>query len=121
MTDKEIFAKNLNYYMKANGKTRNDLCQALGFNYYTLTDWVNGKKMPRMDKVTKLAEYFGIRKSDLIEEKLTEEKEKDNDIMVNIIVRMRTDKEFFSVVESLNSLDSAKLKGVSEMLQAFTK
>lgn len=69
MTDKEIFARNLNYYMKENGKTRNDLCQALDFNYYTVTDWVKGKKMPRMDKVTKLAAYFGIQKSDLIEDK----------------------------------------------------
>lgn len=68
MDDREIFSRNLNYYMKANGKTRNDLCQALDFNYYTVTDWVNGKKMPRMDKVTKLAEYFGIRRSDLIED-----------------------------------------------------
>lgn len=68
MTDKEIFARNLNYYMSINGKSRNDLCHALGFNYYTVTDWVNAKKMPRMDKVTKLAEYFCIRKSDLIED-----------------------------------------------------
>ena len=69
MTDKEILATNLKMYMQLNNKTRNDVCQALGFNYYTFTDWVNAKKMPRMDKITKLAEYFGIQKSDLIEQK----------------------------------------------------
>jgi len=46
-----------------------DICEALGFSYYTVTDWVKGKKMPRMDKVEKLAKYFGCLISDLIEEK----------------------------------------------------
>jgi len=54
-------------------KTRRDVCDALGFNYYTFTDWVKGKKFPRMDKVEMLADYFGILKSDLIEDKEQEE------------------------------------------------
>ena len=69
MDNKNIFAKNLNYYMEENGKSRRDICEALGFSYYTFTDWVKGKKYPRMDKVEMLANYFGILKSDLIEEK----------------------------------------------------
>lgn len=75
MDNKSIFAKNLNYYMAQNGKTRRDVCQALGFSYYTFSDWCNGKKYPRMDKVEMLADYFGVLKSDLIEEKV-EKKEK---------------------------------------------
>jgi transcriptional regulator with XRE-family HTH domain len=55
--------------MEINGKSRRDVSEAIGVSYYTLTDWVNGKKYPRMDKVEKLAEYFGIMKSDLIEDK----------------------------------------------------
>ena len=121
MGNKSIFAKNLQRQMDLHGKTRRDVCQALGFNYYTYSDWVNGKKYPRMDKVEKLADYFGILKSDLIEEKLTEEKEKDNDTIASIIIRMRTDKEFMSVVEKLYVLDSSKINGVAEMLNAFTK
>ena len=69
MNNKSIFARNLKYYMDLNNKSRNDLCDALGFSYYTVSDWVNGKKYPRMDKVEMLANYFGILKSDLIEEK----------------------------------------------------
>ena len=121
MENKSIFAKNLQRQMDLHGKSRRDVCQALGFSYYTYSDWVNGKKYPRMDKVEMLAEYFGILKSDLIEEKLTEEKEKDNDALASIIIRMRTDEDFFSVVEKLYALDTAKIKGVDEMLNAFTK
>ena len=61
--------------MAINKKTRREVCADLGFSYYTFSDWVNGKKYPRMDKVEMLANYFGILKSDLIEDK-SEENEK---------------------------------------------
>lgn len=72
MDNKSVFAKNLQYQMDLNKKTRKDVCEALGFSYYTFSDWVKGKKYPRMDKVEMLANYFGVLKSDLIEEKPTE-------------------------------------------------
>jgi len=121
LENKRIFAKNLKKHMELKGKTRREICAELGLNYYTFSDWANGKKYPRIDKVELLADYFGIQKSDLIEEKMTPEKEKDNEAMVSIIVRMRKDKDFLSVVEELNSLDSEKIKAVREMLKAFRK
>lgn len=69
MDNKNIFSKNLKKYMDLYGKSRRQICEELGFNYYTFSDWVNAKKYPRMDKVELLAEYFGIKKSDLIEER----------------------------------------------------
>lgn len=74
MDNKYVFANNLNHYMKKYGKSRRDISEALGISYYTVTDWVNGKKYPRMDKVEMLANYFGILKSDLIEEGGVEDK-----------------------------------------------
>lgn len=69
MDNKSIFARNLQRQMDINGKTRRDVCDALSFSYYTFSDWVSGKKYPRMDKVEMLANYFGVLKSDLIEDK----------------------------------------------------
>ena len=74
MDNKNIFSENLKEYMRINGKSRNEVCDALGISYYTFSDWVNGKKYPRMDKVEMLADYFGILKSDLIEEKCIDKK-----------------------------------------------
>ena len=54
--------------MRINHKSRKDLSDALGISYFTITAWVNGTKYPRMDKVELLANYFGVLKSDLIEE-----------------------------------------------------
>lgn len=69
MDNKNIFASNLKKYMKLYKISRTDISEALGISYFTVSDWVNGKKYPRMDKVEMLANYFGIKKSDLIEDK----------------------------------------------------
>lgn len=69
MDNKEIFSINLKRYMEKKGVSRQELSKILGVSYFTITDWVNGKKYPRMDKVEMLADYFGILKSDLIEDK----------------------------------------------------
>lgn len=69
MDNKNIFALNLKRYMQEKEKSRKEVSEAIGVSYYTFSDWVNGKKYPRMDKVEKLANYFGILKSDLIEDK----------------------------------------------------
>lgn len=67
--NKEIFSGNLKFYMQKFDKTRKDVCDDLGFKYTTFSDWVNGKKYPRIDKIEMLANYFGVEKSDLIEDK----------------------------------------------------
>lgn len=64
---KKIFSKNLNYFMELNGKTQIDIINDLGFNKSSVSTWCNGTRLPRMDKVDALAKYFGINRSDLIE------------------------------------------------------
>lgn len=66
---KRIFSKNLRKYMSLNNKTQVDLINNLGFNKSAVSTWCNGTRLPRMDKVDALAKYFGIRRSDLIEDK----------------------------------------------------
>lgn len=119
--NKKIFAANLSYYIERSGRSQKELADMLGVATSTFNNWVKGQKYPRIDKIEMLANYFGILKSDLIEEKLTQEKEKDNELLAKIIVRMRTDKDFRDSVESLYLLDSAKINGVQKMLQAFAK
>ena len=119
VNNKNIFAENLRRYMEEAGKTRRDICEALGISYFTISSWVNGTKYPRMDKVEMLAQYFGIQKSDLIEERLTPEKEKDADFLAEIFVRMRTEAEYGDLVKFLFRYDAAKCKGIHQMLRAF--
>jgi transcriptional regulator with XRE-family HTH domain len=67
--NKETFAKNLRYYLKLYGKDQKEIATIVGVAPSTFNEWVKAKKYPRMDKIEILANYFGILKSDLIEEK----------------------------------------------------
>lgn len=67
MGNKEVLANNLKYYMDKHNVTRNDLVDDLNIAYMTISDWINAKTYPRIDKIELLAHYFQIEKSDLIE------------------------------------------------------
>lgn len=117
MDNKNIFATNLKRYMALRGKSRKDISEALGISYYTVTDWVKGKKYPRMDKVEMLAQYFGILKSDLIEEKTEEHRvmQQKNSTLAGLTVRMRKDAEFLSVVEIISELSPEQLASIKQV------
>jgi transcriptional regulator with XRE-family HTH domain len=121
MDNKNIFATNLKRYMALNEKSRKDISEALGISYYTVTDWVKGKKYPRMDKVEMLADYFGILKSDLIEEKTEEHREmqQKNSTLAELTVKMRTDSELFSLFEGIAQLNPEQLASVKQVVNAF--
>lgn len=67
--NREVMAANIKYFMTLHGKTRKQMCEDLGFAYSTFSDWVNGKKYPRIDKIEMMANYFNISKADLVERK----------------------------------------------------
>ena len=115
--NKDVLAKNLKKYILKSGKDRSTVAEDLDLSYSTLTDWVNGKKYPRIDNIEKLAGYFNVSKSDLIED--FEEIKKDNDRLATIIVKLRMNKELLDVVERLVSLDKAKLESLSRLLDTF--
>ncbi|GAW63103.1 peptidase s24-like protein [Ligilactobacillus acidipiscis DSM 15836] len=66
--NKEVMSANIKKYMDRNGIDRSKLASDLGQAYTTVSDWVNGKTYPRIDKIEMLADYFHIEKADLVEE-----------------------------------------------------
>lgn len=70
--NKEIFAKNLAYYLERSGRDQREVAEVVGVAPSTFNEWMKAKKYPRIDKIEILANYFGILKSDLIE-KVSEE------------------------------------------------
>lgn len=65
--NKDVMAKNIQRYMNINNVERNDICKAIGVPYTTFSDWINAKTYPRIDKIEMMANYFKIKKSDLVE------------------------------------------------------
>lgn len=85
--NKKVMAENLQYYIGLSGKTQKELCEIVGVAYSTFNDWVNGKKYPRIDKIEIMANYFGILKSDLIEDKRMKEQPEEMAVLAASIMR----------------------------------
>ena len=99
---KEVFARNLRYYMERKGKNQRELAEIIGVSAPTMNDWINAKKYPRIDKIEMLANYFGILKSDLIEEKKIGDVPEDADFHAKILM----DKEVLEMLEVYYSLNN---------------
>jgi transcriptional regulator with XRE-family HTH domain len=66
--DASVFSKNLVRYIERSDKTQRELARVVGVSPSTICDWTRGRAYPRMDKLQKLADYFGISKSELVED-----------------------------------------------------
>lgn len=66
--NKEVFARNLAIYLHRSGKSQREMADIVGVSSSTFNEWMKAKKYPRIDKIELMANYFGILKSDLIEE-----------------------------------------------------
>lgn len=67
--NKEIMAQNIRYYMEEKGIQSKDMCDVLDVPSSTFSYWINAKTYPRIDKIEKMANFFGITKADLVEER----------------------------------------------------
>lgn len=67
--NREVFSNNLIRLMSEKQIERTQLCNDLNLKYSTVSDWITAKKYPRIDKIEIMAKYFGVEKSDLIENK----------------------------------------------------
>lgn len=120
--NKKIFAQNLNYYMSINNVSRNDIVKALDIPYTTVMSWCKGEFYPRIDKIQKLADYFSINKSDLVESK-------DNIILNDDVVQIPLlgrivagyPEEMFSDVIDYIGVPSDMIKGNKELFALKTK
>ena len=71
--NKAVFAENFNRLRQEHGKTLNDIAKDLGIAYTTIANWGQGKAYPRIDKIERLARYFGVQKSALVERYVPEQ------------------------------------------------
>lgn len=83
--NKEIMAKNIRYYMDKFNVTQTEICNTLGIKMPTFSDWVNAKTYPRIDKIELMANYFGIEKSDLVENRNRSSK---RGVTINVLGRV---------------------------------
>ena len=67
--NKSVMSANIKHYMKEKGINAKELSKALNEPYTTVLSWIKAEYYPRIDKIEKMSDFFGILKSDLIEDK----------------------------------------------------
>lgn len=100
----EVFTRNFNRYLTKSGAKQVEVAKAVGVSTGTISDWKKGRSYPRMDKVELLADFFGIRKSDLIED-------------VNIVKESVTNKEQ-EVLDLFHKVPEEKREFVLSLIRA---
>ena len=60
------FSRNLKQLLDSNGMNQLDLAMKLSVSTATASDWCNGKKFPRTDKLQKIAALFNTGITDLV-------------------------------------------------------
>lgn len=111
---KKIFARNLTRYIAQSGKTQKELADMLGVAQSTFNNWCTGVRYPRMDKVEQLAAYFGIMKSDLIEDKSAEKEQPANTDGLT-----ESQQKLIAFAKTLSEEQAEKFLRVMETILAF--
>ena len=103
----------------ARNMTLEDVAKIVGVGKSTVRKWETGMiENMRRDKIAALAKALGTTPVALMG---WEEEQKKNDIQADIILKMRSDNTFMSVVEKLYTLDHDKLESINQMLNTLFK
>ena len=120
---REIFSDNLNRLLQDRQKTQLEVAKDINVAPQTFNSWVKGGAIPRMGKVQRLADYFHVEKSALLDEprdaiefyKVFKD-QKDADLAEKIV----NNKSLANLVETLIQLPEEKVNAAAEMISILT-
>lgn len=64
---KQIISDNLSYQISLTGKDQKEIAIELDINPPTFNQWVNGKAIPNVSTLKRLADYFNVFLSDIVD------------------------------------------------------
>lgn len=99
--------------------SQRELAAKMGYAHHSTLARIESGKVDVSQ--TKIKQFAEVLETDIAYLMDWEKVQKNNDALTDIIIRMRTDEDFLSVVKILSDLDSEKLSGVKQMLSAFLK
>ena len=109
---KRIFSENLKRLMEEQNLTQADVAKSIGVSPQTFNTWVRGIALPRMGKIQRLADYFRVDKSDLLEDTANNKKTYYSDPEVGKIVNELKDRPDLRVL-----LDASRDLDESDMFE----
>lgn len=80
----QIIATNITNYRKAKGITQKQLAEAIGISQSSMTEYMKLRTAPSFGVIQKLADYFGVKKSDI--DSTFKQNESKQDVIISEIV-----------------------------------
>lgn len=117
-------ANRLKEAMESAGKRPVDVAKGTGIDKGALSHYLKGNYEPKQDAVYKLAKFLGVSEMWLWGYDCKKDRSEDqikNDALSDIIVRLRTDSDFWEVVKTLDELEAEQFASVKQLLSAFKK
>ncbi len=106
--NKPVMAANIKNYMNLKGINAKELSKAIKVPYTTVLSWLKAEYYPRIDKIEMMADYFGILKSDLIEDKQKQPAQGE------LSIKKR---EFMKKVENMTEAQIEKLEQILALVE----
>lgn len=105
--NKKVFSRNLSKCLKRFDKTQRELANAIGVHPATICDWMQERTYPRMDKVQLIAEFFGISKSELVED--------------NYMVKETVSGKEQKLLDLFHSVPEDRRDGLLDLIEVYAK
>ena len=125
--DKPIasIADRLREALDAAGKKQADLVRDVGLDRGAVSSYLSGKYEPKQKAIYKMAQYLDVSESWLLGYDVPRHRtadQKKNDQLAKLIVKLRSDSDFYNTVLDLSELHEHKEKqyrGVQQLIAAF--
>lgn len=114
----ETFSDNLKYLMNKKSISRNQLSDATGIPYTTLTSWIKCKSYPRPDNLDQLAKFFKRPAYELTEPRDASLQAKTVNTAQQIAGKSVAFWELMNTIDKLSAEDQAKLSQVAHKMLA---
>jgi transcriptional regulator with XRE-family HTH domain len=115
-------AQRLKEALQIAGKKQADLVRETGLDRGSISSYLSGKYEPKQKAIYKLAQALNVSEAWLLGYDVPMARtadQKKNDQLAKLIVKMRTDSDFYNTVVALASLNEKQYRGVKQLIAAF--
>ena len=123
---KMAFGRNLKRLLAERDKTQAELCRRLKVSSANASDWANGKKIPRADKLQAICVWLNCELSDLLEENLKvlpdgqPTEYYDNEVVQAVTDRLRTNPEYGVLFKASANLKPEDVELVTKFIEKMS-
>lgn len=118
---KKIFSENLNRLLQDREKTQSEVAKEIDVSPQTFNTWTQGIAIPRMGKIQRLADYFHIEKSALLDKASQDQTYYTNPETAKVAQEIFDNSDLRILFDAAKDSGPEQLKLAAEMLRQFKK